>query len=424
MKLVLTSGKLQTQYKVIVLFCCTALISLIAMYYILLYRYIGSLGLSAFGLKMLEKSCFFFFSIQIILGTASIGIARNTSLKIILLPILVILQYFHRILIFENIELYLISSIAVSFFLGISCPLKSFVVISFSMMLAFVFMSPIPNSYFSYLSADMTDNILVLIVSMIVYLSIIFSRAEIERSLILKNGFKRELETNQQLIEFNVQLQNFVKEREVDAAQEERKRITREMHDANGYHFTNIMALMNAGISSGNKDWSIIENIFQLASTEAHKGLLDSRRILHQLRDSFFHTATRDFIGEIYYVVSIFRKCTGVDVDINYGNLAPFYNPSLMTAISRIVQEGLVNAVKHGKATYIEISFWQENNMLTFFIEDNGIGSDQITKGIGFKGMEERIRPFGGNLEYNSYSGVGFKLTVSVFLPDKEACFD
>ena len=371
--------------------------------------------MSSFGYWTFTRSCVFFLIAELACGSISLMLrdGRYLPARITLLTLMTAFQYLNRILIHGNVDAYMIIALITTAFLSIASPIK---LISALPLTGYVisFFLPVPASFFVSNYPGLSENTMIFIPAIITGLSILTARVMIYSQDLLITDLIKERETNKSLIEFNVQLQNFAKEREIRSAQEERNRITREMHDANGYHFTNIIALLNAAISSGNKEWTTIEDILQLASNEARKGLVDSRKILHEIRASFSHEALRDLYGEVHYIADIFRKCTGVDVVMNWGNLSPRYDKSVMMIISRIIQEALVNSVKHGQATKVEISFWESNDELTFFIEDNGIGSTQIVKGIGLTGMEERIRPFNGRLSYTSYPGAGFKLIITL----------
>ena len=89
--------------------------------------------------------------------------------------------------------------------------------------------------------------------------------------------------------------------------------------------------------------------------------------------------------------------------------------------IERIIQEALTNAVRHGHASSVSIQLWSDQKVLRLYILDNGRGAEQIIKGIGLLGMEERVIPYGGTVEISAPENGGFKLSVIIPLkiPDK-----
>jgi len=214
-----------------------------------------------------------------------------------------------------------------------------------------------------------------------------------------------------QLTLFNQKLQAHAREASEESALKERDRITREMHDSNGYAFTNIMALMNAAISSGRQDWTIIEDILQTTWKQAHDGLLESRMTLRTLRNNIA-VPSMDLFRSIHEICSIFQECTGISIHVNYGNIENNYGSAINKAFARIIQEALTNAVRHGRATEVSIQFWMSNNVLSLYVEDNGSGSTKIVKGLGLSGMEERVAPYGGSVLITAPVGGGFKLTI------------
>ena len=223
------------------------------------------LKLSEFGYWAFTRSCVFFFVAELLCGSISL-IIRNKSLlpaKITLLVFMSVFQYLNRILIYGNTDSYMILTLIATSFLMTATPIKTVSILPFIAYILSFFL-PVPASFFASYHPYLSETAMIFIPALMIGLSILTARIMIYDKDILAADFMKERQTNKNLIEFNVQLQNFVKEREIQSAREERNRLTREMHDANGYHFTNIIALLNAAISNGNKEWTTIEDILQL----------------------------------------------------------------------------------------------------------------------------------------------------------------
>jgi signal transduction histidine kinase len=216
-----------------------------------------------------------------------------------------------------------------------------------------------------------------------------------------------------QLSEFNRRLQAHAYEVSEEAAVRERNRITREMHDANGYAFTNIIALMDAAISSRGQSWTKVEEQLQMARNQAYDGLMESRQTLRALRNNVKHPS-QDLPKEIYDIVHIFRECTGIAIEVSYGNIKNNYGSAINRIIGRIIQEALTNAVRHGHASFVVIQLWADKELLRLYVMDNGKGTKQIVRGIGLLGMEERVVPYGGTIETSAPANGGFKLSVTI----------
>jgi signal transduction histidine kinase len=220
------------------------------------------------------------------------------------------------------------------------------------------------------------------------------------------------------LTEINMNLQGYARTIDEDASERERNRISREIHDISGYIFTNLIALMDAAGSMRRDDQSGLTDILVTARAQAQEGLRETRAALRKLRSE--KSEAVDSAQAIYRIVSIFRKIAGIEVELNLGNLPRLLSSDLNLALYRTVQEGLTNAIRHGKATFVRVGFWVvEPGEIRLTIADNGKGAFEVVKGIGLAGMDERIGALGGKVEIGRAPEGGFSLSVSV--PLKEA---
>jgi signal transduction histidine kinase len=121
----------------------------------------------------------------------------------------------------------------------------------------------------------------------------------------------------------------------------------------------------------------------------------------------------------IFKIVSIFRKITGIEVELSLGNMPHYLSQELNLALYRTVQEALTNAVRHGKANHVRVSFWVNAGELRLTITDNGKGAFEVVKGIGLTGMEERIGALGGTVQIGRAAEGGFSLAVQVPLGEQ-----
>jgi signal transduction histidine kinase len=215
-----------------------------------------------------------------------------------------------------------------------------------------------------------------------------------------------------QLSIFNQRLQEQAKEIGEEAAQQERNRISREMHDSSGYVFTNIMALIDAAISGGGRDWSKLEDLLQTASIQARDGLQETRRTLRALRK--IEPSLFSSIDSIYQIARIFSETTHIEVQVEIGNMERDYGQYINRTLCRIVQEALTNAIRHGRASKVMIQFWVSHGSLCMIVSDNGVGSKQVVKGIGLAGMEERLAPLEGSIQTSTPEEGGFRLTIYI----------
>ena len=221
-----------------------------------------------------------------------------------------------------------------------------------------------------------------------------------------------------QMSTLNHKLQKAAKKWREDAAEEERLRISRDMHDSLGYVFTNIIALMDGAVSSNGENWKQLQEICQIVRDQAKTGLTETRKTLHAIRnikEPFFRS-----IDTLYQLKKIFEEVTGIHIVIETGNIKQNYGLAVNTVLVRSLQEAFTNSVRHGRATHIEIQLWEFPDYLSMTITDNGIGSKKIVKGIGLAGMEERLMKVGGSLETLSPQEGGFRLIITIPLSKTE----
>ena len=234
----------------------------------------------------------------------------------------------------------------------------------------------------------------------------------------MENSFNTQRDSIIALAEFNANLQSYARRVGHESSDRERNRISREIHDISGYIFTNLIALLNAACSIPPNDQEKLSEILITARRQAHEGLNETRTALRKTRE----TPIPEEVGvrAIHKIVQIFRQVTGVNVQVNWGNIPHSFSRELNFALYRTIQEALTNAFRHGMATEITIHFLIEKNELKLSVVDNGKGAEEVVKGIGLTGMQERIGNLGGQIRVSNAPGGGFSLNVTVPLSEKE----
>ncbi|MDR1618176.1 MAG: histidine kinase [Treponema sp.] len=233
-----------------------------------------------------------------------------------------------------------------------------------------------------------------------------------------------------QLTLFNHRLQEYVKNSGEEAVRQDRLRFTRDLHDACGYVFTNIIAIADAAMSFADMERGRRQDTFQLIQNQAREGLQRTRETLHMIRE--LQDPIPGSIDTLFKMKAIFEEVTGIRVEIESGNMRQDYGPAVNRVLTRIVQEAFTNSVRHGKASLIQIHFWEfpageplpgekpaclrgeSPGVLTMTVSDNGIGTRQVVKGIGLAGMEERLVSVGGTMDILSSGDQGFRLRVKI----------
>ena len=224
-----------------------------------------------------------------------------------------------------------------------------------------------------------------------------------------------------QLINANLGFQEYAVMASEKSVMYERKRISRDIHDTAVHIFLNIIMLAESAVDLVDPQNTKLAGILQQLINQAKEGLRDTRQALRELRA--IEESVPKGLKAIHNLVKIFEEATGVHVQIDYGNLPWEMNAEIDQVLYRMIQEGLTNAFRHGKATQIDIRLWifetELGSELIIRIHDNGQGAPDIKKGIGLQGMEERIQKLHGRLEAKNVSD-GFEVKAWIPLTRKE----
>lgn len=204
------------------------------------------------------------------------------------------------------------------------------------------------------------------------------------------------------------QYANLAEEKSINS---ERMRITREIHDTVGYTMTNLLMMLEASTDLVGVDSAKLEKLLNQALEIIKDGHKEMRHSLRVLRDTKVRESNT--IESIKHITDVFRESTGVNVRVELGNIPWKIRDEIEHVILRFIQEGMTNSLTHGDAKNIVIHFWINDGKLIVNLKDDGQGSQDISKGIGLKGMEERIHEVGGILTYkNIYNGFSVKTEI------------
>ncbi len=199
----------------------------------------------------------------------------------------------------------------------------------------------------------------------------------------------------------------------LSAQEEERRTISRELHDEVGQSLSAL--LMEAGNAAATvPDGSIevrrhVESIKKLA--EASVNVIRNMTLL--LRPSMLD----DFglVPALEWQAREVSKRTGLRVHVAAEESAGELSDELKTCIYRVVQEALHNCARHSQARSVKVIVRQEPNRIILSVEDDGHGFDvRRVRGLGLVGMEERVHHLGGAFEVESKPGSGTKVAVEL----------
>ncbi|AIY06115.1 sensor histidine kinase [Planococcus sp. PAMC 21323] len=196
----------------------------------------------------------------------------------------------------------------------------------------------------------------------------------------------------------------------IEVQEEERKRLSREIHDGPAQMMANV--LLRSDLIERTYREKGPEPAFQEITSlkdMVRQALTEVRRIIYDLRPM-----TLDDLGLVPTLRKYVDTIEEYNKDINLQFLSSGKEVRLPnnyeTTIFRLVQEGISNAIRHGKSNDITIEMKWLKNQVQIIVTDNGAGFDQgIVKNqsFGLTGMRERIELVEGKLIINSSPGNG-----------------
>ncbi len=228
---------------------------------------------------------------------------------------------------------------------------------------------------------------------------------------------KRAEEDQQKLLEQRIRALSII-----EAQENERRRISRELHDGLGQLLS--AAKLNIGMidfmNTANRDR--MTEILKQVDSIISKAIVEARRIAHDLRP----TTLDDFglIPALRILCQEFSKITGVKVKFQVSPTLERIDPKIEIAIYRIIQESFNNISKYAEATDVSLDLYRSDLQVFVRVKDNGKGFDteNITKtkkaggGFGLLNMKERAELIGGKVEIVSSPGHGTELLLEINL--------
>jgi signal transduction histidine kinase/ligand-binding sensor domain-containing protein len=206
--------------------------------------------------------------------------------------------------------------------------------------------------------------------------------------------------------------------------EEERKELSREIHDELGQAMTGLkmdIAWIGRRLKEGRRDSiELVGERLTRMGTLLDDTLRSVRRMAGNLRPVMLDDL--GLASAVDWQAKEFQQRTGIPthVDIAYEDSVLSKNTS--TEVFRIFQELLTNIARHAGATAVDIRLEARDGILMMQVTDNGCGiamdAQRKPEGLGILGMEERARRAGGTMEIES--SVGHGTTVRVSIPLKE----
>ena len=202
----------------------------------------------------------------------------------------------------------------------------------------------------------------------------------------------------------------------LEIQESERQYISRELHDETGQALTALMLRLG-----------ILERDLQCGMPVADR-VAELKRVVEEVLEGLhrlaidLRPASLDHVGLVaalqQYAESMAARHSIVVDFVALGLDENRLGPQVEVTIYRIVQEALLNIVRHARATHADILIERGADQIRILVEDDGIGFDTAwameSGRLGLVGLRERTEMLGGRLEVDSTLGVGTMVLVEV----------
>ncbi|PFO08935.1 histidine kinase [Bacillus sp. AFS076308] len=193
----------------------------------------------------------------------------------------------------------------------------------------------------------------------------------------------------------------------IEVQEEERKRLSRNLHDGIGQNLYSHLITINRLMSE------VDHPLLQQMQEEAAQLIEEIREISWELRPSVLDDlglvpAIRSFLSRYsdHYNIDVFFDCV----------LTQRLSINIELTIYRIIQEALTNIRKYAEVTEAAVTLREMDDVVRVMVEDKGKGFDmeKQTLGVGLFSMDERARSVGGDLSIFASPGRGTKVILDI----------
>lgn len=202
----------------------------------------------------------------------------------------------------------------------------------------------------------------------------------------------------------------------MDAAEEERRRIARELHDDTAQVLSALLLRFEAVLRTDDAE---VRDRLQGEIREGLRGAAEGvRRIARGLRPPALEDA-----GVVVAIRGHLRNAVdpieGISTEFHSEGVEHLLTSEAKLVLYRVIQEAVSNAVRHAKATSIRIDVVAGSGHVAGTVADNGIGFDaealaEGDRGLGLIGMHERAGGVGGRLIIDSRPGEGTRVRLEI----------
>jgi signal transduction histidine kinase len=193
----------------------------------------------------------------------------------------------------------------------------------------------------------------------------------------------------------------------VEAADQERKRIERNLHDGTQQRLTSIALALGLAESKLASDPQAAGTSVRQAKQALEIALAELRDLSHGIHPSVLTTrGLGPALEDLAYTAPL---PVTVTAELN-GRLPERVEAGAYYAVA----EGLANIAKHAGASTATVALAREHGRLLLRVRDDGVGGADPTRGSGLRGLSDRLQALGGTFEVDSPPGRGTELRATI----------
>lgn len=204
----------------------------------------------------------------------------------------------------------------------------------------------------------------------------------------------------------------------IDAQEQERTRISNEMHDSLGYEMSMVKQRVRESLARPALD-ADVHSDFREVLRLADRIEGEMKTIAYALRP--YHLDKVGLTRSIQELVSEMREASGVELSATLAAIDDLFTPDAEIHLYRMIQESLNNIVKHSGARRATVTISRVGATVEIRVEDDGEGlvkdRERTAAGLGLVGIRERAGLLGGDVRIESLQRRGTSIIVRVPVP-------
>jgi signal transduction histidine kinase len=197
------------------------------------------------------------------------------------------------------------------------------------------------------------------------------------------------------------------RERIIAAADEERRRIQRDLHDGAQQRLVSLALILSMAETRLESDPVRAAELIAQAREEAQQAIGELRELAGGI-----HPAVLSDHGLCAALEALASRAP-VPVQVN-GELDEKLKPAVEAAAYFVTSEALANVAKYAQATQAFVDVGLEEDRLRLRVRDDGVGGADPEQGSGLKGLRDRVDALDGRLELHSPPGEGTTLSIEI----------